>query len=86
MIIRQNGGNVDKGTKGNPKAATATTRKDEPQAPSFTQEQYQKLLGMLSSDRIHSVSLTGIAFNSFFSHLDYRPRCYQSHVLFIRFL
>lgn len=37
MIIRQIGGNLDKGTKGNPEAANATTKEDEPQAPSFTQ-------------------------------------------------
>lgn len=37
MIINQIGGNLDKGTKGNPEAANATTKEDEPQAPSFTQ-------------------------------------------------
>lgn len=69
MIINQIGGNLDKGTKGNPEAATATTREDEPQAPSFTQEHYQKLLCKSSSDNLHSVNLAGITFNSSFSHI-----------------
>lgn len=60
------------GSKGNPKTAAAVTSKKEQQAPIFTQEQYQKLLVMLSSPgslhgSLHTASIAGIALNSSFS-------------------
>lgn len=47
----------------------ATNSNQDVQAPIFTQEQYQKLLAMLSSsDNLHTANLAGIALNSSLSH------------------
>ena len=57
------------GNKNEIKAAMATNSNQDIQAPIFTQEQYQKLLAMLSSSgSLHTANLAGIALNSSLSH------------------
>ena len=57
------------GNKNETRAAMATNSKENTQTPIFTQEQYQKLLAMLSSSgSLHTMNLASIALNSSLSH------------------